>query len=102
MPDEMSAFDKGLGKMGNGIRRAQAGYTEADEGFRRASDGFRLADEGFIEALEALKVVTLERGTLDERFKEMRESIARLEALVLEQSARMLALQERLDQPPTS
>jgi hypothetical protein len=107
MPDEMSEFDKGLGKMGAGIRRAKAGFAEADEGFRKA-------DEGFIEALNALKVITIERGSLDERFKDMQESIARLEALVLTQSAELReqniafqaqgvelrALRERIDQLP--
>jgi hypothetical protein len=90
MPD-MNDFDSALGKMGAGIRRAKTGFAEADEGFRKA-------DEGFIEALEALKVITIERGTLDERFKEMRESIARLETLVLGQTAELRALRTRLDE----
>jgi hypothetical protein len=89
---EMSDFDAGLSKMGLGIRRAPAGFREADEGFRRA-------DEGFIEALEALKVVTLARGTLDERWREMVETIARLETLVLAQGDEVRALRDLVDKP---
>lgn len=91
----MSEFDAGLGKMENGIRQAQAGFREADEGFRRA-------DEGFIEALEALKVVTIARGTLDERWREMVETIARLETLVIAQGDEVRALRDlvRNSTPP--
>ncbi len=81
---EMNDFDAGLSKMGRGIRQAQTGLREADEGSRHA-------DEGFLEALEALKAITLARGSLDERVREvrasnedLRETLMRLEALVLE------------------
>ncbi len=69
-------FDAAIAKMGTGIRRAAAGFREADEGFRKA-------DEGFIEALDALKAITLARGSLEARLTEMQETIARLETLLL-------------------
>jgi hypothetical protein len=83
---EMSDFDAGLSKMGQGIRRASAAFNEADE--------------GFIEALEALKAVTLVRGTLDERWREMVETIKQLQTLVLAQTAELRELRDLVRQSP--
>jgi uncharacterized phage infection (PIP) family protein YhgE len=82
MSSELPGFDAALGKMGNGIRRAHQGFDEADA--------------GFIEALEALKAITLAKGTIEERFDEMRDTIARLETELLAQGKELRAMRERL------
>jgi hypothetical protein len=91
---EMTDFDAGLRKMGAGMRHAQAGHRMADEGYERMHAGFDQADAGFIAALEALEATTRARGTLDERFAEMRETIARLEQMLVAQAAEIRALKE--------
>jgi predicted nucleic acid-binding Zn-ribbon protein len=58
---------------------------------------FNAADAAFIEAFEALKTITVERGSLDERMRELQDSIARLERLVLTNRDEIRQLRERLD-----
>jgi hypothetical protein len=79
----MTDFDSALGRMGNSLRRAHV--------------AFDAADAAFIEAFEALKTITVERGSLDERMRELQDTVARLEALVLTQSDEIRQLRKRLD-----
>lgn len=71
MSEDMKDFDAALGKMGRGIRQTRAAFNDADN--------------GFIEALEALKTITEKRGSLDDRFTEMRETISHMEQMILDQ-----------------
>jgi len=80
--EDLDKIDVGLGQMGVGMRRAHAAFAEADE--------------GFLQILEGLKIVTIARGTLDERFEDLRETIARLEALVLAQGEALVTLRKEL------
>lgn len=81
-------FDEALGRMGAGIRRAHTAFNEADE--------------AFIDALEGLKAITTARGSLEDRLTEMKDTIGRLESLVLDQSSQIRALQTQIDGiPPT-
>lgn len=80
---DMNDFDAGLGRIGRGMRRASAAFDEADA--------------AFIEALEGLKATTLARGTLDERWREMIDTIERLQGIVLEQTAELRAQRVALD-----
>jgi hypothetical protein len=61
--------------MGDGIRRAHAAFDDADA--------------GFLDALEALRQITLTRGSFEDQLTETRETIGRLEAMVLDQSAQL-------------
>ena len=83
MASDLNDFDRALGQMGAGIRRAR--------------DGFDEADAGFIAALEALKAITIAKGTFQEQYAEMRETIARLETEVLAQGVELRALRQRLE-----
>jgi hypothetical protein len=73
-------FDAGLRKMADGIRRAHAAFDDADQ--------------GFIQALEGLKTITVARGGLDDRLRELQETISRLETMVLAQSEELRALRD--------
>jgi hypothetical protein len=90
MAGDLSDFDQALGQMGAGIRRARVG-------FKAAAEAFAEADAGFLAALEALKAITVARGTLEERFAEMRETIARLDTEVLAHHEELRALRFELD-----
>jgi predicted nucleic acid-binding Zn-ribbon protein len=52
---------------------------------------------GFLAALDALKVITLTRGSLEDRLTEMRDKIARLETLLLDQSGDLRQLRSDYD-----
>jgi phage shock protein A len=79
----MTDFDHALGRMGHSLRQAHV--------------AFEAADEAFIEAFEALKTITVERGSLDERMRELQDTVARLETLVLTQSGEIRQLRQRLE-----
>ena len=74
---DLDDFDDGLRKLRGGITRAHEAFNEADA--------------GFLQALDALAAVARERGTIREQLTEMRATIHRLEALVLQQNADLRA-----------
>jgi hypothetical protein len=84
-------FDASLGQMRDGIRRAHEALLVAHQAFQDA-------DEGFLHVLEGLTALTTARGSFEDRFTDMQETIARLETLVLGQSDELRALRERLDE----
>ena len=64
----------------------EAGLTRMTDGMRRAHAAFNEADEGFIEAWRGLQAIMVARGTLEEQMQELRETVHRLETMVLDLS----------------
>jgi len=79
---DFDEFDAGMRQMGEGIRRAHA--------------AFDLADQGFLQAMDGLKTITQQRGSLQSQFAELRETIAQLQTLVMTQSAELTAVRTEL------
>lgn len=80
---DSDAFNEGLGPIGGGIRRVKRAFDEADE--------------AFIQALEGLRAITLERGTVEQQLRDMRETIRELQQIVMEQTAQIRELRARLN-----
>lgn len=81
--------DQAWENIGDGFRRASEGFQRSQEGLLAAGLGLQQAIEGFIQAVAATRQANAERGDL-------RDTVARLEALVLEQQQDIRALRQEI------
>jgi hypothetical protein len=68
-----------------------------DAAFKKMLEGVRMADEGRDEIMKGLEAAWEGRKDLDTQITEMRETIGRLETLVMEQGRNLRALRDRLN-----
>lgn len=68
-----------------------------DDAFKKMLDGVRLADEGRDEIMRGLEAAWAARRDLGTQLSELRETIQRLETLVLDQGRELKQLRERLN-----
>ena len=61
------------------------------------TEGFRQAGEGLRQAIDGLTRAAIAARTAAEEYGDLRETVHRLEALVLQQSADLKALRDRLN-----
>lgn len=69
-----------------------------DDGFKKLLDGVKLADEGRDEIMRGLEEAWAGRTDLDHQMQDLRETVATLQSIVLEQTREIRELRERLDQ----
>lgn len=68
-----------------------------DDGFKKLLEGVKLADEGRDEIMRGLEEAWAGRTDLDHTIQDLRETVATLQAMVLEQTRQIRDLRERLD-----
>jgi hypothetical protein len=76
-------------------------FHDAFEGLQACARHLMAASQEINQAgAELIKVTTAALHAKNEH-EDLRESVARLEALIMEQGAELRALRDRLDHPPT-
>lgn len=68
-----------------------------DDGFKKLLEGVKRADEGRDEIMRGLEEAWAARKDLDTQFRELRETIASLQQLIMDQGVELRALRTRLE-----
>ena len=68
-----------------------------DDGFKKLLEGVKRADEGRDEIMRGLEDAWAGRTDLDQQFRELRETIASLQQLIMDQGVALRALRTRLE-----
>jgi hypothetical protein len=67
-----------------------------DDAFKKMLDGVRLADEGRDEIMRGLEAAWSARRDLDTQLTDLRETVERLQVMILEQGQELKRLREGL------
>jgi uncharacterized phage infection (PIP) family protein YhgE len=68
-----------------------------DDGFKKLLEGVKRADEGRDEIMRGLEEAWAGRKDLDQQFGELRDTIAGLQQLIMDQGVELRALRTRLE-----
>ena len=93
-------MDDGFREMVEAIKHTADGLIRTNEGILRANEAIVYANEGLVHANEGVKRMADASLHAHEEHEDLRETVRRLEVLVIQQSADIRALRDELRRPP--